>query len=129
MSQQDEVLAAAAQLVEAFGRGDTEAYFAAFAPEATFVFYPEAEVLGSRAAYRSLWDQWLSEGWSVRGCRSTDQRVQLVGGDAAVFTHAVETDIATADGEETLRERETIVFQRVDGRWVAVHEHLSPRPS
>ena len=29
-------------------------------------------------------------------------------------------------GEETLHERETIVFAREeDGRWLAVHEHLS----
>jgi ketosteroid isomerase-like protein len=26
----------------------------------------------------------------------------------------------------TVRERETIVFERRDGSWLAVHEHLSP---
>jgi ketosteroid isomerase-like protein len=31
--------------------------------------------------------------------------------------------------EQTLPERETIVFRRAGGgRWLAVHEHLSPQP-
>jgi hypothetical protein len=32
------------------------------------------------------------------------------------------------EGDATLNERETIVFHRRDGQWIAVHEHLSPRP-
>jgi ketosteroid isomerase-like protein len=40
----------------------------------------------------------------------------------------VTTVVRTAPGEQTLRERETIVFRREAGRWVAVHEHLSPLP-
>jgi ketosteroid isomerase-like protein len=48
--------------------------------------------------------------------------------DFAILTHIVRTEIATNQGQETLSERETIVFHRRDGRWVAVHEHLSPRP-
>lgn len=48
-------------------------------------------------------------------------------GETAVFTHDVETRVSTRDGEETLRERETIVFARqADGDRLAVHEHLSP---
>lgn len=51
-------------------------------------------------------------------------------GPVAVFTHRVQTRVTTNHGEEDLRERETIVFQlREDGRWIAVHEHLSPDPS
>ncbi|WP_258036684.1 nuclear transport factor 2 family protein [Streptomyces sp. SM10] len=49
-------------------------------------------------------------------------------GDTAVFSHDVETRVATHAGEETVHERETIVFARGgDGRWTAVHEHLSAR--
>jgi ketosteroid isomerase-like protein len=36
--------------------------------------------------------------------------------------------IRTRLGEQTLTERETIVFRRDGDRWTAVHEHLSPQP-
>jgi ketosteroid isomerase-like protein len=51
-------------------------------------------------------------------------------GDAAVLSHTVDT-VVSVDGERTtLRERESIVFVRVDdGRILAVHEHLSPVPA
>ncbi|HEX9706745.1 MAG TPA: nuclear transport factor 2 family protein, partial [Steroidobacteraceae bacterium] len=49
-------------------------------------------------------------------------------GDTAVFTHSVRTGISTNQGESTLLERETIIFHHRNGRWVAVHEHLSPLP-
>ena len=41
MSSTEEVRAAAAHLVAAFGRHDTAAYFDCFAPEATFIFYTD----------------------------------------------------------------------------------------
>ena len=64
----------------------------------------------------------------VLDCRSTNQAVDLYG-DVAVFTHDVCTTTSTSEAEETLLERETIIFRRVaDGRWVGVHEHLSPQP-
>jgi ketosteroid isomerase-like protein len=53
--------------------------------------------------------------------------VQVLG-DAAVFTHTVVTEISTKQGPTTMRERETIVFRRDGGKWIAVHEHLSPLP-
>lgn len=34
-----------------------------------------------------------------------------------------------AGSEQTLDERETIVFQRDGDRWLAVHEHLSGDPA
>ncbi|MBJ7279657.1 MAG: hypothetical protein JHD08_03635 [Candidatus Nanopelagicales bacterium] len=34
----------------------------------------------------------------------------------------------TNDGEKSFQERETIVFHQVSGKWIAVHEHLSPMP-
>ncbi|HTZ92370.1 MAG TPA: hypothetical protein VMB74_08240 [Streptosporangiaceae bacterium] len=39
------------------------------------------------------------------------------------------TVIGSTRGEETVAERETIVFRRDGGRWAAVHEHLSPDPA
>jgi len=77
---------------------------------------------------RAEWAKWEKEdAFRVRSCKSTDQRVQAFG-DVAVFTHSVQTELSTKGGPSTVRERETIVFQRRDGKWIAVHEHLSPYP-
>jgi SnoaL-like domain len=61
----------------------------------------------------------------VDACASSQQLVQVFG-DAAIFSHHVETTACTQADSETLRERETIVFTRTGGRWPAVHEQLSP---
>lgn len=120
------VLAAADVLVEAFARHDRDAYFAAFAPDATFLFHNLGRRRDSRAAYEAEWALWEArDGFRVTGCRSTDRKVQLLG-DVAVFTHAVETDVSFGGEPVTNKECETIVFARdLEGRWVAVHEHLS----
>ncbi|MBI0376369.1 nuclear transport factor 2 family protein [Streptomyces albiflaviniger] len=125
----DEVLRAADALVAAFGEGRLDDYFAAFAPDATFVFHTTSERLGSTADYRALWDRWVAEDdFRVLSCVSTDRLVQLLG-DSAVFTHLVETTVSTTAGVETSHERETIVFRRQPhGHWLAVHEHLSAAP-
>jgi ketosteroid isomerase-like protein len=124
-----EVLAAVTVIVDAFGRHDPEAYFALFDPDATFLFYTTPHRLENRAAYEREWATWERElGFRVRSSASTDQRVQLFG-DTAVFTHSVRTVISTNEGESTFDERETIVFDRRDEGWIAVHEHLSPAPA
>lgn len=122
-----DVLGAASAIVDAFARTDTDAYFAGFAPEATFVFHTEPARLNNRAEYERLWAGWLAEGWRVTSCLSADQHVQSFPG-GAVFTHSVATSVETPDGPESYRERETIVFTTQDGGLVAVHEHLSPLP-
>ncbi len=123
------VLSAADALVAAFGRHDAKAYFDAFAPSATFIFYNLDRTLCDRAAYEAEWALWESRaGFRVRQCHSTDRNVQVVG-DVAIFTHAVETQLTIAGEDLTNRERETIVFSRQrDGRWLAIHEHLSQLP-
>ncbi len=129
MTSTEEVLAAAGHLVEAFGRHDTAAYFDCFASEATFIFYTTPEFLASRAEYERLWAQWEREDeFRVLSCESAGRVVQVLG-DAAIFSHEVTTVVRTKAGEDTVRERETIVFRRRrDGNWAAVHEHLSPQP-
>jgi len=124
-----DVRAAAAAIVAAYGAHRTDDYFKAFHPEATFVFHTSPERLESRAAFREAWGAWEREdGFRVLRCVSSDQLVQLFG-DVAVFTHRLETRLHTNAGEETVLERETIVFSRqADGSWLAVHEHLSPDP-
>jgi ketosteroid isomerase-like protein len=123
-----EVLAAAASLVDAFGRHDVEAYFAAFREDATFVFHTHPRPLGSRAEYEELWRTWEQDGFRVLSCASSEQRVQDLG-DVAVFTHRVATRVRAGGVEDRLDERETIVFARDGDGWLAVHEHLSPTAS
>lgn len=124
-----EVLAAADALIEAFARHDRDAYFAAFAPNASFVFHHVDTPLRTRAEYEALWREWeRDQGFAVLGCESRDRDVQLFG-DTAIFTHSVRTQLRTVAGTDTLNERETIVFARAGHRWLAVHEHLSPTPA
>lgn len=125
---QEDVLAAADELVAAFAATDTAAYFACFSPDATFVFHPEGSRLDSRAAYEAVWANWLDAGWRVVSCTSSHRLVQLFG-DVAVFTHTVRTTTSDGGVETTSDERETIVFTRDGDRLLAVHEHLSPVPS
>ena len=127
MSAEREVAAAAAAIVAAFADSRTDDYFAAFTPEATFVFHTTARRLESVEEYREQWQAWESEdGFRVLGCVSSNQRVQLLAEGAAVFVHDVETRVRAGGVEETQRERETIVFTRREHRWLAIHEHLSP---
>jgi len=127
MPETQAVLQAAAKIVDDFGHHRTADYFAGFAEDATFMFYTHTERLDSRAAYEALWAKWESEdGFRVHACRSSKQAVQLLGDDAAVFTHLVSSDIEFAGEVSTVEERETIVFSRRGGHWLAVHEHLSP---
>ncbi|WP_424464366.1 YybH family protein [Pseudoclavibacter helvolus] len=121
---EDAVLAAADAIIEAFAATDTDAYFAGFAADASFVFHPEPARLDTRATYEALWASWLADGWRVTSCASTDRLVQAFPG-GAVFSHSVETSVETPDGPETYRERETIVFRVDDDRLLAIHEHLS----
>lgn len=124
-----EVLAAARALVDAFGAHDTAAYFGSFAADATFVFHTHPTPLRSRSDYEQIWYAWERDGFHVESCESSDQHVQSLG-PVAVFTHRVRTVVRTGDVTESLDERETIVFrQEPGGRWLAVHEHLSPFPS
>jgi ketosteroid isomerase-like protein len=128
MLTEAEVLAATDRLVEAFAATDTEAYFGCFAPDASFVFHPEAERFDDRSTYERVWAGWLADGWSVVSCESTDRLVQ-VHGDTAVMSHTVRTVTSVAGEQDETLERETIVFARASGALLAVHEHLSPVPA
>ncbi|PPG31511.1 DUF4440 domain-containing protein [Pseudoclavibacter sp. RFBG4] len=122
---QEAVLAAADAIIDAFRATDTEAYFAGFAPDASFIFHPEPARLDSRAEYEALWAGWVAAGWRVTSCASTDRLVQVFPG-GAVFSHTVATSVDSADGPASYVERESIVFTVGDeGSLIAVHEHLS----
>jgi ketosteroid isomerase-like protein len=121
------VAAAADRLVAAFSAHDVGAYFAAFSPDATFLFHTSPDLLGSRAEYETEWAAWEADGFRVLGCTTRDRRVDVVAPGVAVMTHRVRTRLAGVD--DVQKERESIVFaQGDDGEWLAVHEHLSADP-
>jgi len=134
MSDRDDVLQAAAELVTAFAKNDREAYFGAFSADASFVFYTLEKPLLSRDAYQALWDSWRLEGFEVLRCVSSNAHVSLQG-DVAIFIHDVATELRMQGEQSLSQERETIVFRRQhateeqqEGRWLACHEHLSALP-
>lgn len=123
-----QVLTAADAIVTAFSQTDTEAYFAGFADDASFIFHPEPARLNSRAEYEQLWASWLADGWRVVSCASSDRLVQVFPG-GAVFSHTVATSIDSADGPASYVERESIIFRVAEAeQLIAVHEHLSTIP-
>ncbi|MDQ0030810.1 YybH family protein [Arthrobacter bambusae] len=123
---EQEVMEAAGQIVRAYAAMDAQAYFTAFDPKATFLFHSSPSRLGSRREYEEQWDSWVSGGWKVVSCHSTDPFVQLLG-SVAIFSHSVHTVIEEGGVSASTTERETIVFSRTgDAGITAVHEHLSP---
>ena len=126
---ENDVKAAAADVVAAFGSHSREKYFSCFAETSTFMFHSSPALLGSRAEYEAEWKSWEAEGFKVLGCQSTLGRVDVLSNEVAVFTHTVRTQLADGDGQIETGERETIVFQLIDGKWLGVHEHLSVDPT
>ena len=122
-----EVAGAADVLVASFAAHDRGAYFASFTPDSTFVFHTSAQRFATRADYEQEWATWEADGFHVDACESIDRRIDLITLEVAVMTHRVRTRLAGV--EDIQYERETIVFRRTpEGRWLAVHEHLSPDP-
>lgn len=121
----DEVTSAAERIVAAYSVMDEDAYFASFDPQATFIFHGTPERLSSREDYEAQWRTWVSNGWKVISCHSSDPFIQIYG-TTAVFSHSVATTTEELGQRATTEERETIVFTRsVSGGILAVHEHLS----
>lgn len=126
-SAENDVLTTAAGLVEAFGSHNTESYFSFFHEDASFIFYTHPEILKSREEWENLWASWEREhGFRVHSCVSHEPQVQMLGDDVAIFRHIVVSSIEMGHHLETVTERETIVFRKVNSLWLAVHEHLSP---
>lgn len=115
------------RLLDCFRRHDTDGYFACFHPEARFMFYTVPGEVLSKADYRSRWQQWeQTSGFRVLDCESCGARISHYG-DCAVVTHEVRTRLRSHEGEQTVLEQESIVFQcQPDGDWLCIHEHLSP---
>jgi ketosteroid isomerase-like protein len=126
--QTQEVSDAARRVVDAYANFDRTAYFAAFHPDATFIFYNLDVTHPDRATYERAWDEWAATGERVVNCQSERPNVKLLDDTTAIFTHEVFTTLGSAAATTDLHERETIVFSKFDGTWLGVHEHLSPFP-
>ena len=123
VAAEQEVLAAAANLVAAFAASDAPRDFACFAPAASFVFHNVPQWLPDRASYQRRWKDWEGDGFRVEQCRSLEPRVTLAGPDTAVFTHCARTKLAgLVDGLVVTGNHR---FPAFVSRWVA----CSPRAS
>jgi ketosteroid isomerase-like protein len=121
----EEITSTAERIVAAYSAMDEDAYFASFDPQATFIFHGTPERLTSREDYKAQWLTWVSEGWKVISCHSSDPFIQIYG-TTAVFSHSVATTTQEQGKLATAKERETIVFTRAgSGAIMAVHEHLA----
>jgi uncharacterized protein (TIGR02246 family) len=123
-----EILEAYERLVAAFREGRLDDKFACFADDATIV--DGARWFGSLDEYRTEWERWAADddGSAVPSVETRVMNLRMLG-DAAILVHAIESRERTDAGEETANERETIVFaKQPDGRWLIVHQHLSPLP-
>ncbi|HWO69487.1 MAG TPA: nuclear transport factor 2 family protein [Actinomycetota bacterium] len=121
-----EVLATVEGLEARLDAGDLDAYFAGFAPDATFLFYNEERRLESTAEYRAL----LEERIAGSGLRFLDRlrsevRVQRWE-DVAVVTFLDEATYEWEGDRETTRGRASWVLRRDGERWVVIHVHISP---
>jgi len=117
------------RLVSAFREGRWDEKFLSFADDATVV--DGGRWFGSLEEYRSAWNEWAAQQDTLPVPLSVDTRIlrlQMLG-QSAVLTHAIDSRERTDDGgEETVSEVETIVLaEQSDGRWLIVHQHLSPR--
>ena len=122
-----EALAAVDTIIANFGSHQRDAYFAGFAPEATFLFYTTPERIEYRAGYEQLWHEWERDnGFHVVSCSSSNRRIQVFG-TTAVFSHDVDTVLTMDGATETVAERESIILEKRDGLWLGIHEHLSAR--
>ncbi len=124
---ESQVLEAYERLVSAFREGRWDDKFACFAPEATVI--DGAQWFSSLEEYRSAWERWAAgqqDGSDVLSVETNVMKVHMLG-DVAVLVHSIH--MRQRPDEETGHERETIVFgKQPDGRWLVVHQHLSPQP-
>ena len=120
------VEAAADALLDAFAANDRPRYFSSFVPEASFVFPIVDRVMLSRDDYAAEWQNWIdTDDFKVTAFQSLDRLIQVYG-DVAIFIHRSVTHSTGHGGERVLNERETIIFRKINDKWMAVHEHVSP---
>ncbi|MBC7518195.1 MAG: nuclear transport factor 2 family protein [Microbacteriaceae bacterium] len=108
--------------------GRWEAFLDGYRADASLVCYGVTGRIESRDEFRLILETWVRDhNFTISSARSTDRRVQFVG-TAAVFTHILETQFHFDGVHDRKFERETLVFEQVDGSWLCAHEHLSVNP-
>lgn len=121
---------AAENIVAAFGSHDPESYFSYFSPDATFIFYTAERQLNSREEYEKEWLKWEAGGFRVLSATSRNPHIQFSRDNTvAIFTHSVCTTLNNGIEVVKTGERETIIFEIREGKWLAIHEHLSGDPT
>jgi ketosteroid isomerase-like protein len=112
---------------QAFKTRDVDRYMTCFVPnESLFVFDgsgPPREYIGARAWRKFITDFFASSSGPIESrYRDFDVIVQGKVG----FAHFVVDEAFTVSGKKwKFTERWTDVFQKIDGKWVIVHEHTS----
>jgi uncharacterized protein (TIGR02246 family) len=89
----------------------------------TFDLAPPLQHVG--ADYRRGFEEWFR---TFRGPVEVDVRdLQVTVGDDVAFTHSLNhlTGARTSGEDTDVWVRATVCFRKVDGRWLAAHEHIS----
>jgi ketosteroid isomerase-like protein len=126
-AEEREVREAYDGLVAAFREGRLDEKFTYFAEDATVA--DGGRWFASLDEYRSAWDRWSADQGGFVPPLSVDTRILKLRlfGNAAVLIHSIDSRQRTDAGEERELEIETIVFGRQpDGRWLVVHQQISP---
>ena len=127
------VRAAASAFYAALNARDIRAMEALWAPDADIVMihpsgpYARAPAVGPEAVRRSFAEAWprFAE-WSVN---VNDMRVRVGQGWAAVLaTTPVHVRMQGEDAAHDYTALATILYERRDGRWLIVHQHVSQPP-
>lgn len=91
------------------------------------------QVTTSRDALRAQIERfylWVGQNMQQPRWEWTTSHVRVLGPDAVVLSAAYRIPHATPEGRpHEIGGAWTMVFERRDGRWVIVHEHLSDRPA
>ena len=123
-----EILAVYDKLLANLLAGRREEFIAGYKPDVSLVCYGVSGRIDCREEFRLLIESWERDnGFEMYSARSTDRRGQFVG-TAAVFTHTLETQFRFDGVTDRKFERETLVFENVDGVWLCAHEHMSICP-
>ena len=137
LAGEEELLPVLAQYEQAFEAGDAEALGDLYwHDERLTVFWPEPET-----AFRvDGWTQWKSYLKSFTtlisqlppGAFNLEIRqpmITVVGDVTIVTSYWTGTMLVPQVGSQVMQGRETLVWKKIDGKWVIIHEHTSAFPT
>jgi uncharacterized protein (TIGR02246 family) len=132
-SDEEGIRAAASAFYAALNARDIRAMEALWAPDANTVMihpsgpYARAPAVGVEVVRRSFAEAWPNFAeWSVA---VNDVRVRVGQGSAVVLaTTPVHVKMRGGDAAHDYTALATIVYEKRDGRWLIVHQHVSQPP-